>query len=142
MLDPAAVRKVRELLEVGVSRRRAAKRTGVSRNRVIRIARNLYPDYEALRQARKRMQTLPSHTVDRCRTCGATVRMPCLACHVSQLLASGARRPYGTDLGHAPQSPLHLQLKETHRRRYDEVRAKRDWPRRGPSGPEKRQAWR
>ncbi len=87
MLAPSKVKEVEQLLAEGqLSQRKIAKRTGVSRGTVGAIASGERPDYdERLRARAEELQ--PLGPVERCRTCGGRVHMPCRLCRVRKIRA-------------------------------------------------------
>ncbi len=125
MLETWRVEWVQRLLAHGLSQRKVAKITGVSRGRVVLIANGRRPDYEAIRRARE-MQCLDYTTPPkRCPSCGHRVYMPCVVCRTRHAMAARSRgRP-----AFRPQAGLDaqlmLELKENHRARYEQVRARR-----------------
>lgn len=76
-----------------LSRREIARRVGVNRETVNRIANNERPDYVAVRRFRARRQ--PRHLTSpiRCPGCGFKVAItPCQICHLRQLGGTGEVR--------------------------------------------------
>jgi transcriptional regulator with XRE-family HTH domain len=78
------------LAEGGLSQRKIAKATGVSRATISAIARGARPDYEARIRARS-MEFELLGPIERCSTCGARVYMPCRLCRVRKLKAHQQR---------------------------------------------------
>ena len=125
MLAPSIVDEVRRLLfEKKMSHRKIARKTGISRNTIGLIASGKRPDYDRLRAARHDDPLEPNGPPARCPQCGGMVYLPCRLCHARNLAAlspkHAIRRRQAISGG-----PLQLQLKEEHRRRYEEVRAQR-----------------
>ena len=125
MLAPSIVDEVRRLLfEEKMSRRKIARKTGISRGTIGLIASGKRPDYDRLRAARRDDPLEPNGPPARCPQCGGMVYLPCRLCHARNL---AALLPAHAILWRQALSggPLQLQLKEGHRRRYEEVRAQR-----------------
>jgi hypothetical protein len=125
MYDREVVIAVQQLLAAGLSRRRVATLTNVSRGFVNQVALgNRKPEDRSERFARLEWQPMTLNDVGRCAECGAIVCRPCLACMVREL----ARRK-GQLYGYAeyvPPADLELELHGSNLRRYKQVRAKRD----------------
>jgi len=89
MLSPDRVEQVRRMLAAGeLSLREIARRTGVSRGTVSNIA------HGRTNPVRRRKTTTADDSpwpedspYGRCPTCGALVRIPCLACRVRASMA-------------------------------------------------------
>ena len=128
MLPPSVVNEIRRLLTgEGLSYREIVRITGVSRGTVGLIARGKRPDYEARRVARGDDPLEPTGPPQRCPGCGGLVYLPCRLCDARKLV--GAKREMGqteTARGGATEEAFELQLKEEHRRRYEDVRARRE----------------
>ena len=83
MIAAAVVREIRDLLaEGGLSQRKIAGQTGVSRGTVNAIARGKRPDYATRRPGPGADFTSPGGPPTRCPGCGGMVQMPCLLCQV------------------------------------------------------------
>lgn len=121
MIAPSVVQQVRRLLAEGrLSQRRIAKTTGVSRGTVAAIATGKRRE-QGPRKGRDETETLePSGPPRRCPGCGATVYMPCRACRTREIGDRRARSPWG--LLRPEKEPLGLDLRDEHRRRYEQVR--------------------
>jgi transcriptional regulator with XRE-family HTH domain len=127
MIAPEAVDMVKRLLkEEPLNQREIARRVGINRETVGIIARGQRPDYEALRQARaKRRPRKRGKTARLCPQCHALVYLPCVACETRREMAKpSAQRPFFGRLD-GLDGPLGLDLKERHRQRYEEIRARR-----------------
>lgn len=125
MIAASVVHEVRRLLAEGnLSQRKIAKRTGVSRGTVGAIAAGKRPDYESLRPARKEAFDEPDGPPQRCPVCGGMVSMPCRACS-AQALKTRSSKPLIPQAFAQLDEPLGLDLTEEHRRRYEEVRARK-----------------
>ena len=125
MKDSATIAEIERLLaEDELSQRAIARLLHVSRGLVDDVAAGKRPDYAKLRQLRQ--EQLPKRRGKRqwCPTCGAKVRMPCVACRVERWLAEKGG-PSVTRLFEILDGPLGMQLKGDHQRRYEEVRAKK-----------------
>lgn len=122
MLEPHLVAQVRELLAAGISQRKTAILTGVSRGRVILIANGKRPDYEAPR-LELAAELAPDGPVTRCEGCGGMQSTPCRVCRDRQ----AKRRHKGTGPAPDDRKPvsLALELKPVHRKRYEEVRRRK-----------------
>ena len=117
MIASRVIAEIRRLLaQKRLGHRRIAELTGVSRNTVGAVATGRRPDYEDLDDPDS------AGPPRRCPGCGGMVYLPCRLCRTRSLLGTSGRavaRQPGTDAG---AEPLALQLKEAHRRRYEEVR--------------------
>lgn len=118
MLPEEKVEEVKWLLSMELSQREVARRTGVSRCVVHRIATG----------KRKGRRPPPSEPWDvdrtgqpftRCPDCGSLVQLPCHACLV-RAATSPATRPKRTP------ALVGLELKDEHRERYEQVKAWRE----------------
>lgn len=79
-MDPDVIESARRLLGEGVSQRGTARRLGIGRSTVRRIARG---EIEATEPAKRRGRTLGTRrrTAKRCAGCGAKLKVfPCLEC--------------------------------------------------------------
>ena len=115
MLAPEKVQEVERLLAEGrLSEREIARRTGVARNTIARIA-----------SARQRTEDLSLDGPPvRCPTCGGMVTMPCRRCLIESATAGKPRlsRGRGQDL---PCEPLGVNLRGKQRVRYETIRQKK-----------------
>jgi len=98
MIEAALADEIRRLLAEGrLSQRKIALRTGVSRGTVNAIALGKRVLRNRRREAAEEFPPLDG-PASRCPSCGAMVRMPCLACRLRaeqrrlRLSAAGARR--------------------------------------------------
>ena len=83
MISPTLVAEVKRLLkQPGVSQRKVAMLTGVSRASVGAIAAGRRPDYAHRCNPDDREGDMPQGPAERCPTCGGMVYMPCLLCSV------------------------------------------------------------
>ncbi len=89
MIPPILVAEVKRLLtQPGLSQRKVALLTGVSRASVSAIAAGRRPDYpQRCNPVEDDEDLLPSGPAERCPTCGGMVYMPCRLCRVRQLKA-------------------------------------------------------
>lgn len=102
MLAHHQVAEVRELERRGFSQRAISRATGLARETVRRILGGRRPEYAP---RRGRPEDAPfSGPPRRCPRCGGLVLMPCLACHVRQLVnvQRNARRSCGSSLAAEP----------------------------------------
>lgn len=96
MLRIELVEEVRRRLAAGERHRAIARALKMNRKSVLRIARGLWRPAQA-RKKRGLHDRFPPEAFDpngpprRCEGCGATVRMPCLACRVRPLGPNTAR---------------------------------------------------
>jgi hypothetical protein len=112
----------RLLAEDTLSQREIARRVGVSRGTVDKIAsgRDCERDDEPAE---------PTKPPQRCPICGALVYLPCLLCRMRRMSRSGRLPTQPDTCGNASiddtssDMPIELQLKEEHQRRYEEIRA-------------------
>jgi len=122
MLPQHKVDEVRRLLAEGrFSQRQIARLTGVSRGSISAIASGRRPDYPGKRAGEDWIEAWGP--LERCPGCGARVYMPCRICAARSFRASHPRQRL-VDL-RRPEPELRLELKEEHRRRYEQVRARR-----------------
>ena len=136
MLDPKLVETVRKLLAAGATQRSVQRTTGVSRGRIILIAKGEYPDYQAMRNLRRQRQKAFDRTqpAQKCATCGNRVYLPCMICRTRSAQASGSLS-LGIPDRQSPKS-LQLALHGKHRRRYERLRRRNAWPTStSPDGP-------
>jgi len=125
MIAPQMIDEVRRLLAEGrLSQRQIARATNVSRGTVGAIAAGRRPDYRSSRRAVDEEPLQPTGPPRRCPGCGGMVYLPCRLCRARRQKAKAAKsprplRPFATE------EPLTLNLKEEHRLRYEEVRARR-----------------
>jgi hypothetical protein len=83
MIPQSLVEEVRRLLtQPGVSQRRIAILTGVSRASVGAIAAGRRPDYPVRCNPDDSFEDIPRGPAERCHTCGGMVYMPCRLCRV------------------------------------------------------------
>ncbi len=121
MIAPQLIDEVKRLLAEGkLSQRRIAKATGVSRGTVGAIAVGKRPDYVALRRARADDLPQPVGPPRRCPSCGSTVLMPCMACHIRA--KTKASRKFELRVRNGGDEDLALDLRPHHRARYEAVR--------------------
>ncbi len=121
MLAPWLVEQVKQLLAEGRhSQRQVARIVGVSRGTVHAIATGKRRDRPAPKPSGFPGQEPPG-PVERCAGCGAVVETPCRLCRVRRLLAEGRLQR----LPGKPEGRLGLELREEHRRRYEQVRRRR-----------------
>ncbi len=124
-LTPTRVALIRKLLEEGLSQRKVALTAQVSRNTVHKIVSGQYPDYEAIRHARKEAAAPRKGPIKRCRECGCQIQMPCLICIARRARKRKLRERVFRHLLDR-EEPLRLELMEEDRRRYEMIRAMRD----------------
>lgn len=109
--------------------RQIARRVGLSRGTIHAMGSGQRPlDYSrqlADERARRRPPVLTRGAAVRCPGCGAMVEMPCLACWLRSLLASGRRLPriVGRE---DPEEPLTIALKDEDFDRYLAVRRQKE----------------
>ncbi len=85
MLPPSTIAEVKRLLALGtLSQRQIARRTGVSRIVVHRIAGGKRKDRVPKTEKALDVPWEPNDSTkpERCPTCGAKVKLPCLACMI------------------------------------------------------------
>jgi transcriptional regulator with XRE-family HTH domain len=124
MIAQALVNDVRRLLAEGhLSQRKIARVLGVSRGTVGAIATGRRPDFGRLHGATEEEEFAPTGPPARCPGCGGMVYMPCRLCRAR------ARRATRLPVPRLPwptlEKLLGLNLKEEHRQRYEQVRARR-----------------
>lgn len=121
MLDGETVRKIEALLASGLSIRAVSRELKVGRNQVRRIARNLRPDYEGLREEgqehERRQRHLTDGPIERCPECGARVRMPCVLCGLRRIVHGDQ----GGESGGQQSRGIGIELAEEHRVRYEAI---------------------
>jgi hypothetical protein len=125
MLTQTVVAEIRRLLaEDELSHRKIALVTGVCRGTIGAIAAGKRPDYQQLRRTRQGEPLEPAGPPERCPGCGGMVYHPCRFCQ-ARSLAALSRKPATGRRQEPPGELLTLQLKEEHRRRYEEIHARR-----------------
>ncbi len=125
MLTQTVVAEIRRLLaEDQLSHRKIARLTGVCRGTIGAIAAGRRPDYQQLRRARQGDPLEPAGPPERCPGCGGMVYHPCRFCR-ARSLAARSRKPATGRHQEPPGELLALQLKDEHRRRYEEIHARR-----------------
>ena len=125
MIPPKTIAEIERMLaEDQLSQRGIARRLGVSRASVNKIALGRRPDYDAIAEAIPQEDALrealvPKKPYRHCPECGVKVQMPCVACRVRKALAASGRR-----LAPAESLPvvIGLDLKPEHYERYLQVR--------------------
>ncbi len=123
MVPQGKVNEVRRLLADGrLSQRGIARLTGVSRGTVGAIASGRRPDYPRERPNGDQWPDVWG-PLERCPACGSRVYMPCRACAARSLKVSRPRQ--GSLASERSEPELRLELKEEHRRRYEQVRVRR-----------------
>ncbi|MEN6449888.1 MAG: hypothetical protein ABFC96_05290 [Thermoguttaceae bacterium] len=127
MISPKTVAEVERLLkEEKLSYRETARRVGINRGTVGIIARGQRPDYEALRQARRKwLPQKREKAAQHCPECHALVYLPCVACETRREMAKKSPRRSLCDCEDRLAETLRLNLKKRHRQRYEEIRARR-----------------
>ena len=86
MIPPALVQEVRRLLaQPGLSQRKVAILTGVSRASVGAIAAGRRPEYPVRCNPDDTDDDFPQGPAERCPTCGGMVYMPCRLCRVRSI---------------------------------------------------------
>jgi transcriptional regulator with XRE-family HTH domain len=124
MLALHLVAEIRRLLAEGkLSRRRIARLVGVSRGTVqdIALGRRQYEPRAATAENAE-----PAGPPVRCPGCGGMVYLPCRLCEARRIAAHRGRRPFAGPDKIDGDALLALDLKEAHRVRYEEVRARRE----------------
>jgi len=121
MIAQSLVDEVRRLLSEGkLSQRKIAQATGVSRGTVGAIASGRRRDRPVVTASDEDGCDEPVGPPERCDGCGALVYLPCRLCRMRKLLAV---RPIAR-LPERPIEPLGLDLRDDHRARYEQVRAR------------------
>jgi hypothetical protein len=112
-----------------LSHRLIASAAGVCRGTVAAIAAGRGPNGQPHGSGNGEEFQDPAGPFERCPGCGGMVNMPCRLCLARSLLQSGgAVLPPPDDAA----DPLHLDLKEDHRRRYEQVCARRQAEKENP----------
>jgi DNA-binding XRE family transcriptional regulator len=110
------IKEVERVLALdGMTQRRAAKITGVSRGTVSSISRGEHGSYH--REVLPKL-LYPSGRLSRCSTCGAMVALPCHVCRVRGLINDGMVKPEP----HQTTPSLGLDLYGENLRRYEEIK--------------------
>ncbi len=126
MIDVEKEQQAQRLLDAnGLSQRAVARRVGLSRATVGAMAAGRRPRDYSLRAGKAKPQEANSQEasgpVQRCPGCGRLIAMPCRACRVERLVASGqSPRKYPDD----PQfdEPLSVALQDEDPERYLKIR--------------------
>ena len=122
MIAPSVVDRIQQLLSEGRwTWAQIAQTTAVSRSSVAAIARGKRSVAPRTGGPRDEEPELAAGPPVRCRTCGGITHMPCRVCQVRELMA-GSRLPARPGTG---EEPLKLELREHHRKRYEETRRRR-----------------
>jgi len=125
MLSPHLMTEVRRLLAQGnLSQRQIARAVGVNRKTVADVAAWKRPQYAA--RAEPEDAPEPAGPPVRCPGCGGKVYLPCQLCRARQAAARGRLLPPRPPENVTGWEPLSLELKEAHRCRYEQVRARRE----------------
>ena len=122
MLAPKIVDEVLRLLREGkCSQRAIARRLGISRGTVCAIATGKRGNGESPAHADGGTNSSkPAGPPERCPGCGAMVHMPCQLCRARAAAARRSTRPLQPVFAQLDAS-LEPELKETHRKRYEEI---------------------
>lgn len=119
MIAPSVIDEVLRLLAEGsLSQRRIAQLTNVSRGTVNAVARGKRRAYRCSWSDWEE----PAGPLERCSKCGSLATTPCHACRVRELVAGDRVRPNSAQ----GDVRLGLALCDPHRRRYEEVRRRRN----------------
>jgi len=122
MIPPAMIEKIRRLLATDKhSWRKIARLSGVSRGTVAAVAHGTRRDRRPA--ALDDVQEDAPGPIERCPECGALGESPCRACRVRQLRRIQLRRRSAQPADEP--SELVLELAGEHRRRYEEIHARR-----------------
>ncbi len=117
MLPSSTVAELKRLLaRADLSQRKIARRTGVSRSTVGRIAGGKRK--ERVPKTKEPWEIAATGKIGRCPVCGAKVKLPCLYCIIRNLGKSGTET--GVPL------KIALELKDVHQKRYEQVKAWRE----------------
>jgi hypothetical protein len=125
MIPPDVVSAVcRLLIETKLSQREIARRTGISRGSVRAIASSRQFENATCRPTEEIDWERPVGSPERCPDCGGLIFPPCILCATRKALArhllTALRR-----LTSRGMIPLGLELRPQHRKRYQQVRARR-----------------
>jgi hypothetical protein len=124
MITPAIVAEVERLLcEADLTYREIAERTGISHGSVSLIARGKRPS-RLLSGGGDDDLSEACGPKARCPSCGAMVYSPCRLCRLRAVLERTPRTSPAR--GIQEEEPLELRLKQRHRQRYEEIRARRE----------------
>jgi DNA-binding XRE family transcriptional regulator len=120
MLSPDVIRKIQQLLEERQhTHRKIATSVGVSRSTVAAVAKGERRITDTVRRVPKpKPKPKPPEGIQRCPSCGAKVRMPCLLCQMREM-ASNEQAPQDHPI---VATPIGLELKPEQQARYAEVR--------------------
>jgi hypothetical protein len=116
MLAQRVVDEIRNLLATGLSYRKIALTTGISRGSIGAIANGRRVDRVSREDEDSRQ---PCGPLTRCPTCGGMVCLPCLLCGTR---AAIRKRPRKTPVELPAEESLTLALEEEHRQRYESIR--------------------
>ncbi len=114
MLETEKVTEIKRLLSLGLSQRQIARKVGVSRAVIQRIAAGKRKDI--VPKTKEPWEAAATGKIGRCPVCGANVKLPCLYCIVRKLA-----KP---DIETKTMLDIELQLKPKHR--YEKVKALRE----------------
>ena len=122
MIPPAMIEKVRRLVATGKhSLRKIARLSGVSRGTVAAVAHGTRRDRRPA--ASDDLREDAPGPIERCPECGALGESPCRACRVREWGRIQRRRRSAPTVD--GPSELALELAGEHRRRYEEIHARR-----------------
>jgi len=126
MIAPQIVDQIRQHLAEGkLTHGQIGALSGVSRGTVAAISSGRRADRQPAPPKQYQPSLEPTEPPERCPGCGGMVHMPCRLCQARAVRTRTPRRPLPSLLAVEMSEPLGLNLKEEHRRRYEQVRARR-----------------
>jgi hypothetical protein len=124
MLSDSMVRWAETLLAQALSQREVARRMGIARATVRKIAAGCWRDHALRRRISVEDVRQPVGIVGRCPACGLRVRMPCLVC-LARSARMTDRRARLPPLGAAENELPQVELEAEDQARYGPIHARK-----------------
>ena len=124
MLSDSMVRWAETLLAQALSQREVARRVGIARATVRKIAAGCWRDHALRRRTSVEDARQPVGIVGRCPACGLRVRMPCLVCLARTARKTGPSVPLPPPRAIENELPQ-VELKAEDQARYGPIHARK-----------------